>query len=509
MKVRLLFPEHDERLEPTLPPELGQLVEADFDLDSLYAAMANGDDYLRDVARKVVLSSVTDPYVIEYRQNVLADCAANLSVVQQMYRIAVDAGQVQRKIFLGGLLTRNPASILSRAVRILELLTENLATLRKLADLHAPEFASQGFIQFWDMVSDQLDDEYLASVRDELAEMALPRGTHLSAQLGLGNKGVRYRLHQAPRHNWWEKLTGNDHRGLGFTLSERDQAGSEALSEMAGRAVNEMANTASRAADHIQAFFGRLRYELAFYLGCLNLQQRLDKVGVPTSYPTPTPLAPRRFHCVELRDIALCLTATRPVVGNTVAAADRALVTITGANEGGKSTFLRSVGSAQLMMQAGMFVAAESFTASVAAGVYTHFKREEDATMTHGKLDEELVRMSAIADSITANSLLLCNESFASTTEREGSQIARGVIDALTSAGIAVAFVTHLFDLADSLYQRHDPRYLFLQAERRDDSSRSFRLVEAAPEATSHGLDSFARVFGERVRAGTLDSSHR
>jgi DNA mismatch repair ATPase MutS len=32
------------------------------------------------------------------------------------------------------------------------------------------------------------------------------------------------------------------------------------------------------------------------------------------------------------------------------------LVMITGANQGGKSTFLRSVGIAQLMMQAGMFV---------------------------------------------------------------------------------------------------------------------------------------------------------
>ena len=274
---------------------------------------------------------------------------------------------------------------------------------------------------------------------------------------------------------------------------------------MAGRAVNDMADTASRSADHIQAFFGRLRCELAFYLGCLNLQRRLDRAGVPTRYPTPTPPTPKRFHGTELRDIALCLTTTRPVVGNTVAADDRALVTVTGANEGGKSTFLRSVGSARLMMQAGMFVAAESFTASVTAGVYTHFKREEDATMTHGKLDEELARMSAIADSITVNCLLLCNESFASTTEREGSQIARGVIDALTSAGITVMFVTHMFDLADSLYQRHDPRYLFLQAERRDDASRSFRLVEAAPESTSRGLDSFARVFGERVRAGTVD----
>lgn len=85
-------------------------------------------------------------------------------------------------------------------------------------------------------------------------------------------------------------------------------------------------------------------------------------------------------------------------------------------------------------MQAGMFVTAESFRANVTRGIFTHFKREEDATMTRGKLDEELAWMRDIADYIGLKSLLLCNESFASTNEREGSQIACGVIDAFTAA---------------------------------------------------------------------------
>ena len=105
-------------------------------------------------------------------------------------------------------------------------------------------------------------------------------------------------------------------------------------------------------------------------------------------------------------------------------------------------------------MQAGMFVPAESFRASVCNGVFTHFKREEDATMTHGKLDEELGRMSGIADAITPGSLVLCNESFAATNEREGSEIASQVIGALVDSDVTVVFVTHLFELADTLHGR-------------------------------------------------------
>ena len=78
----------------------------------------------------------------------------------------------------------------------------------------------------------------------------------------------------------------------------------------------------------------------------------------------------------------------------------RQLVIITGANSGGKSTFLRSVGVAQLMMQCGLFVTARSYQANVTRGIFTHFIREEDSGMTSGRLDDELRRMSAIAGQI-------------------------------------------------------------------------------------------------------------
>jgi DNA mismatch repair ATPase MutS len=76
------------------------------------------------------------------------------------------------------------------------------------------------------------------------------------------------------------------------------------------------------------------------------------------------------------------------------------------------------------MMQSGMFTPAESFSSNVCDGLFTHYKRQEDATMKSGKLDEELSRMSDIVDNMTPNSMVLFNESFAATNEREGSEIA-------------------------------------------------------------------------------------
>jgi DNA mismatch repair ATPase MutS len=82
--------------------------------------------------------------------------------------------------------------------------------------------------------------------------------------------------------------------------------------------------------------------------------------------------------------------------------------------------------------------------------------------MTSGKFDEELGRMSEIVDAITPNSIVLFNESFAATNEREGSEIARQIVNALLEKQVKVFYVTHLYELAHGFHdkgmeQRHFP----------------------------------------------------
>jgi len=218
----------------------------------------------------------------------------------------------------------------------------------------------------------------------------------------------------------------------------------------------------------------------------------------------PTLVAPdeRRHSFAGLYDVCLALTMNRQVVGNAVMADKVDLVTITGANQGGKSTFLRSIGLAQLMMQCGMFVPADSFCANLCAGLFTHFKRKEDAAMKSGKLDEELSRMSVIVDRLTPNALVLFNESFAATNEREGSEIARQIVSALVERRVKVFFVTHLYALARGFYDTGRADTIFLVAERRADGERTFKMVEGEPTQTSYGKDLYHSVFGDPESGG-------
>lgn len=183
------------------------------------------------------------------------------------------------------------------------------------------------------------------------------------------------------------------------------------------------------------------------------------------------------------------------MVGNDISADGNSLVVITGPNRGGKTTFLRSVGLAQLMMQSGMFVAAESFSANLCTGLFTHFKREEDRTMESGKFEEELKRMSAIVDYLKPNALILLNESFAATNEREGSEIAIQIVSALLEKRIKVYYVTFLYEFARHFYERAPDNTAFLRAERLPDGTRTFKLKEGRPLETSYGIDLYLKIF--------------
>lgn len=208
----------------------------------------------------------------------------------------------------------------------------------------------------------------------------------------------------------------------------------------------------------------------------------------------------------ELYDVCLALTMGRKVVGNDVDADGKNPVIITGANQGGKSTFLRSVGLAQLMMQCGMFVPAGAFCSTVCDGVFTHYKREEDASMKSGKLDEELRRMSDIVEKVKPNSMILFNESLVATNEREGSEIAGQIVRALSEKGIRILFVTHMYELTRSLYATQKDGTLFLRAGRQVNGERTFKITEGKPLQTSYGEDLYKEIFAASAQTIAVEN---
>jgi len=467
----------------------------DLGLEHLFEAMAGGDTFLYESAMVGLLASVADPEIIRYRQRALTDCLQNGAVIRNIYRIAVEAIEEERKNYWIHFV-RYPSGAVRRSVEVLQMFVSKLKTLRNIADNYSHEFSSDGFERLFAMLGDELSDDYFDHVEHRLRQLQFRSGVLISANLGQGNKGANYVPRTPPpERSWLTRIFVKDPPGYTFQLHPRDETGARALSALNDQGLNLIGDALGRSADHILSFFQMLRTELAFYIGCLNLHTRLRQFEARTCMPVPVSSGRRKLNFTGLIDVSLALSAGKNVIGNDVDADEKNLIIITGANTGGKSTFLRSVGLAQLMMQAGMFVAAESFSSEACNGIFTHYRREEDATMESGKWDEELNRMSETVDHLKPNSLVLFNESFASTNEREGSEIASQVVRALLENGIKVLFVTHLYHFANGFFEPSCKGAKFLRAERRTDGTRPFKLVEAPPLQTSYGYDLYKSIF--------------
>jgi DNA mismatch repair ATPase MutS len=496
MKAFLLYKDQDFDITRKLPPN-EQALTQDLELATLFNAMALKDAFLLEVAQKAVLSTVTDRDTMLYRQDILKDCLKNPAIVRSIYDLAVESIEQEKKHYLG-IFSNYPSTILHRSVGVLEMFVGQLKKLRAMTNEHANKFSSAGFTRLFTMLQAELSEEYFAVVQRHLRELAFRFGVLISAELGKGNKAVNFVLRKP-----------NDKRGLiqriftrrspsySFSISERDENGAKALALLKDQGINLVANALAQSTDHILSFFTLLRTELAFYIGCLNLSNALSSKGEPTCFPQPAMPGEQRLSFRGLYDVCLSLSMEQRAVGNDADADGKGLMIITGANQGGKSTLLRGIGLAQLMMQCGMFVSAQAFCSNICDGIFTHYKREEDTTMRSGKLDEELKRMSEIVDNLTPNSLLLFNESFAATNEREGSEIARQIVRALSEKGIKVFFVTHLHDFAHSVFDRKMESAVFLRAERKTNGARTFKLFEGEPLDTSFGEDLYRKIFSE------------
>jgi DNA mismatch repair ATPase MutS len=497
MKAHLLFPDTDLDLTAKLPDQAEDL-RRDLGIDTLINAMAGEDKLIAQVAEHVLFTPLTDPALIAYRQQVLADALANRETVERLYELSLAAIQADKQIWKPfGL---HPDSVLHRSVQILQAFAKLLRDLRAMADTPDGAFTSPGFLALFAMLRNQLDEAYFTQVEAHLRRLRFKDGVLLSADLGTGLRGTGYtlRVSENDRLGWLGRLTADRPPSVAFTVPDRDEAGHQALGELRGRGAALAANALARSADNILDFFTMLRVELAFYLGAIRLNETFTAREVALCTPRVLPAGTGSWSFARLIDPNLALGRPGALVGNDAGPAARPLVMITGANQGGKSPLLRAIGLAQVMGQCGLFACARACTVPAATGIFSHYKREEDAAMTSGKLNEELLRMARIARSVKPGGLVLFNESFAATNEREGSQISRQVIEALIDSGVRVVCVTHLFDLARSLYTEDGERALFLRAERREDTVRTFRLVEGEPLPTSFGQDLYRQVFHDR-----------
>jgi len=503
MKPYLLYENYDNAIKRKIFNS-GELIE-DLNLDVIFRAMAMDDGYLYNAAKTVVLNSLTDIDPIIYRQNVLKDCLNNKTAIGDFYNIA--SNTLEEAAYYRQSTQPSFSKMISVSYKVrnsaglLELLIVNLDRLRKLTRIAGRNFNSKGMQKFCGQHAVYLTDNFFEKIKQHIEDLKFTsEGGKMIIGSGIGNgmKGSGHILRKvsgcALKSNTGKK-PGRLAASNEILLDNISIANSAKEVEDAG--LVHILRLINHFNDNILDYFELLRHEAGFYLACINLYSMVKELNAAVTFPIPYESGKRDLVFKELYDLSLFVNEKRNLISNDLNAVDKCLFIITGANQGGKSTYLRSIGIAQILMQCGLFVPAAFFGSNICDNIFTHFTKEEDAGMDSGKLNEELQRMNSIINNITKRSLLLMNEPFATTTERDGSIIAGDIVTALYELNVKVIFVTHLFEFANFMFNQNLPKAVYLRAERTGNGSRTFYIRTGKPLLTSFGGDIFDLVLRE------------
>lgn len=121
---------------------------------------------------------------------------------------------------------------------------------------------------------------------------------------------------------------------------------------------------------------------------------------------------------------------------------------ITGANMAGKTVLLKSVGTAQIMAQCGMYVPASKAVVKLLEGVVTSIGDEQDEMNGLSSYAAEIIKISDILSTCRQHEMLvLIDEPARTTNPVEGKALVQGIIKILNTLNSVTLVTTHYSQL--------------------------------------------------------------
>ncbi|HTU95171.1 MAG TPA: hypothetical protein VMF14_04970 [Solirubrobacteraceae bacterium] len=434
---------------------------------------------LRDLERAPVREAV-DAFAAG-----MARMRTHLHLVQQLHH----ERQQQRWFVSAGAVYCEVVSAFSDALAAAEV---GSPALRALVDHLSAYGASAAFAS---LVSDTRDRE------TELAAIAYSvhlRGTRVTVSAYQGEPDVSEEVAQAFAK--FRQGDGRSHRVRFRDFSDMNHVETQIL-DLVARLFPEpfarLAEYRSRHRDFIDPTIARCEREVHFYLAYLDYIAPLKAAGLSFSYPRVSARS-KETSATATFDLALAaklVARDEAVVCNDLHLSGRErLLVVSGPNNGGKTTFARTFGQLHHLAGLGLPVPGRDTRLFLPDRIFSHFERQEDIRTLRGKFEDELVRIHAILDQMTADSVLVMNESFGSTTLRDAVLVGTEVMRQILAADVLGVFVTFVDELA-SLGEATVSMMSTVVAE--DPAVRTFKVVRkpadglayASALAEKYGLD--------------------
>ncbi len=311
------------------------------------------------------------------------------------------------------------------------------------------------------------------------------------------------------RFDWiFKHLDGGADRAIGKTHSlYNENGGTNDLEAPLFRELKEVNSEYIAHLDRaIRAYFKKntediLTFEsqMSFYIGAKRIIDAVRARGLDMCRPKYLKMDERRLDAKGVFDLSfyIQMVSSDPmgslkdkiITNDCRMDDDGRFFVLTGANNGGKTTYTRAVGIIQVMAQAGIYVPCTSCEISPVDFIYTHFPKEEEVGLNTSRFTQECKQFKVTVDNATRYSMLLLNESIQSTTPTECVLIATELIKIFRCIGVRGIYATHLLELAKNLNKINeevegDTKLVSIvtTVDTTADNKRLYRIIRSAPQ---------------------------
>ncbi len=222
--------------------------------------------------------------------------------------------------------------------------------------------------------------------------------------------------------------------------------------------------------------------ELEFICGILDYCERMRSYGLPLSFPKIA--KEKKIALKNVYDLTLTAKECKHIVPNDVDFDEHTpFFYLTGANGGGKTTYLRAVGCAVVLFLAGAPVVCDGGECHIFDSVFTHFPRDERFEGS-GRFFDEIARVGKILEREKGNSLILLNETYATTGEEKALEYTSELADKLNGSGNFGLYITHQHEVGKSKIP-----FLGVVIDANDGNKRTYRIEKRRLPPRSFAAD--------------------
>ena len=471
-------------------------------------------------AQRVFTQLSTDAETLNYRLDILEDFL-NVPALEAVLYENVHKLYINEHINMEKLGLADSFFALNQRLESLKTFIECITKCHEFCDKNKQKFHSKALVDLADYFASIYNSEYFDEVKRETDECLrlLAKGVK-SVTVGINFDDMMRPVEamllsvatdpikKKGRFDWIFKHLDNGDRAIGRTHSLYNENGG--TNDLEAPLFRELKEVNSEYISHldtaIRAYFKKstediLTFEnqMSFYIGAKRLVEAVRARGLEMCRPKYLPMEERRMNAKGVFDLSFYIQMVgsdpmgslkgKIITNDCRFDDDGRFFVLTGANNGGKTTYTRAIGIIQVFAQAGIYVPCTECEISPVDFIYTHFPKEEEVGLNTSRFTQECKQFKETVDTATRYSLLLLNESIQSTTPTECVYIATELTKIFRCVGVRGVYATHLLELARSLDRLNEEVEgdtklvsLITTVDTSDDNRRLYRIERAAPQ---------------------------